>query len=58
MNKKFGIVKIFTFVGEKISILNKDDYSLVLCDSEILYESDSFEEISKIYETKYNPNRR
>ena len=53
MKKKFTIVKVFGYIGETIQVMNVDDYGTCLCKTEILYESDSFKEISDKFISEY-----
>ena len=53
MNKKFAVVLVHSFVGDTIMTMNKEDYGLCLCKTEVLFESDSPTEVYDMYVKNY-----
>lgn len=53
MTKKFAICEVDAIMGKHITIFNHDEYCTAMCNVTVLYESDNYNEIQKIYEENY-----
>ena len=53
MTKKFAICEVDAITGKHITIFNHDEYCTAMCNVTVLHESDSYNEIQKIYEENY-----
>lgn len=52
MKKKYVVALLHTFVGDRIQIMDREEYGLALCKSEILFESDDYKEAVEFFTKK------